>query len=129
MHLDNDTPMSERIRKALATICEIIVDDLQDNIDLFAESSSIRNLLADLSQWYLDLPDAVDLMDTLGRTHEDGSIRSTTELSSLLTDFLRILQDTSENNDRIPENVDLLTKLAHLYFDATLILMTVKVKE
>ena len=129
MHLDNDTPMSERIRKALATICEIIVDDLQDNVDLFTESSSIKNLHADLSQWYSDFPDADGLMDSLDPIREDGSIRPTTELSSLLTDFLRILQETSENNDRIPENVNLLTKLAHLYFDATLILMTVKVKE
>ena len=116
-HLDNDTQMSERIRKALATVCEIIVDDLQDNQGLFVDPNTIRDLRADLSQWYPDRPDVDGMMGF-----------QTTELYSPLTDLRRVIQEISERNDRMLENVSLLTKLSHLYFDATLILMTVKVK-
>ena len=129
MRLDNDKPVSEHISKSLDTVFKIIVGDLLDNQGLFVDPSTIRNLHSDLSQWYSDLPDADGLMNILGSTSEDNPICSTAELKDLLINFFPVILETYKNGDRMPEILSLLTKLTHLYFDTTLILMTVNAEE
>ncbi len=123
-HLDKNPLMTKRIGKALANVCNVIVEDLQDNQGSFDDPTRIRNLLIYLRRGFSDLPDAKDLMDSFGQTHQDSLISSKNELSTLLADILQAIQQTSEKGDHMAENVNLLTGLTQLYFEATLILMT-----
>ena len=123
-HLDNNPLMTKRISKALANVCNVIVDDLQNNQGSFDDPRTIRNLLIDLRRWHPDLTDVEEFRDTIGLTPQDRFFRSKTELSTQLTDILQAIQQTSEKGDHMPKNVNLLTRLTQLYFEATLIIMT-----
>ena len=123
-HLDKNPLMTKRISKALANVCNVIIEDLQDNQGSFDDPTRIRNLLIYLRGGYSDLPDTEDLMDSFGQTHQDSLISSKNELGTLLADILQAIQQTSEKGVHMPENVNLLTGLTQLYFEATLILMS-----
>lgn len=116
-HLDKDTPMTERIRKALANVCNVIQGSFDD-------PTSIRNLLVDLRNLYPEYLDANNMRDSSEIMHRDSLYQSKTKLRDLFEYILQDIKQNSETGEHIVKNVNLLTNLTQLYFEATVLLMT-----
>ena len=118
VQLHDERPLSDRIHAALVHVTDTVIDEISKHGRPFAARGILRRLCLAIRRVYPDFPEA----DTILDASDPGALTDQSERS--LVAFRRELQTILDDTDAPdPNNVALLSALAQLYFDATVVLI------
>ena len=121
--LRDERPMSARVHRAIVDVTDAVIKANREYRDVFAALQIIRQLCLDVRRLYPVFPDPNDILNTLARVDDIRTAMPTDALEQAHVQFRRELESVLERSETPEHNITLLSVLARLYCDATVLLV------
>ncbi len=123
VRLQDESTLSARIQAAILDVTDAVIKAIREHRGRFAALQILRQLCLDVRRAYPNFPETEDILNAPAQIDDRSSAVSTDLFERAHLQFQRELRTAIERTETPARNVSLLSVLARLYCDTTVLLV------